>query len=79
MFLDQHYPVKRIIHYYYMQVLKLLLLQRRRYTAQIAVLAILASVTGNKGDLDLVHELGIVANAMEVLCDSKEEFEKMAS
>ncbi|MDH5162958.1 glutamine--fructose-6-phosphate transaminase (isomerizing) [Heyndrickxia oleronia] len=50
----------------------------KAYTAQIAVLAILASVTGNKGDLDLVHELGIVANAMEVLCDSKEEFEKMA-
>ncbi|MEB6550968.1 glutamine--fructose-6-phosphate transaminase (isomerizing) [Heyndrickxia sporothermodurans] len=50
----------------------------KAYTAQIAVLSILASVAGKKADLDLVHELGIVANAMEVLCDSKEEFEKMA-
>ncbi|KYC88490.1 MULTISPECIES: glutamine--fructose-6-phosphate transaminase (isomerizing) [Heyndrickxia] len=50
----------------------------KAYTAQIAVLSILASVVGKKADLDLVHELGIVANAMEVLCDSKEEFEKMA-
>ena len=26
-------------------------------------------------DFDLIHELGIVANAMEVLCDQKEEME----
>lgn len=55
----------------------------KAYTAQIAVLAILADVTakvnGIERNFDLVHELGIVANAMEVLCDSKEEFEKMAS
>lgn len=50
----------------------------KAYTAQIAVLAILANVAGKKGDLDLVHELGIVANAMEILCDSKEEMEKIA-
>lgn len=55
----------------------------KAYTAQIAVLAILADVTAKvnriERNFDLVHELGIVANAMEVLCDSKEEFEKMAS
>ncbi|KQL52179.1 glucosamine--fructose-6-phosphate aminotransferase [Heyndrickxia shackletonii] len=54
----------------------------KAYTAQIAVLSILASVTAKvKGiaeEFDLIHELGIVANAMEVLCDSKEEIEKIA-
>lgn len=54
----------------------------KAYTAQIAVLAILAEVTaksrGIKLDFDLVHELGIVANAMEILCDEKDEFEEIA-
>jgi glutamine---fructose-6-phosphate transaminase (isomerizing) len=54
----------------------------KAYTAQIGVLAILANVTaehrGIKMDFDLVKELGIVANAMEVLCDTKEEFENIA-
>ncbi|MFS0638999.1 glutamine--fructose-6-phosphate transaminase (isomerizing) [Mesobacillus foraminis] len=54
----------------------------KAYTAQLAVLAILAQVSGkSKGietDLDLVKELGIVASAMEALCDSKEEFESIA-
>ncbi|WP_042352680.1 glutamine--fructose-6-phosphate transaminase (isomerizing) [Bacillus massiliigorillae] len=54
----------------------------KAYTAQIAVLAILANVTatakGLESQLDLVQELGIVANAMEVLCDSKEQFEGLA-
>lgn len=53
----------------------------KAYTAQIAVLSILAHVTGvSKGlepKLDLVKELGIVANAMEVLCDSKEQLESI--
>ncbi|MCR2823774.1 glutamine--fructose-6-phosphate transaminase (isomerizing) [Lederbergia panacisoli] len=55
----------------------------KAYTAQIAVLAILANVTAQSRGLntgfDLIHELGIIANAMEVLCDSKEEYEKIAS
>ncbi|MBW8350887.1 glutamine--fructose-6-phosphate transaminase (isomerizing) [Bacillus sp. IITD106] len=55
----------------------------KAYTAQIAVLAILANVTaqsrGLNTEFDLIHELGIIANAMETLCDSKEEFEKIAS
>ncbi|MED4892682.1 MULTISPECIES: glutamine--fructose-6-phosphate transaminase (isomerizing) [Heyndrickxia] len=54
----------------------------KAYTAQIAVLAILADVAaksrGFSEDFDLVHELGLVANAMEVLCGSKEEIEQMA-
>ncbi|MFE8698755.1 glutamine--fructose-6-phosphate transaminase (isomerizing) [Cytobacillus sp. FJAT-53684] len=54
----------------------------KAYTAQIAVLAILAEVTaksrGIELDFDLIHELGMIANAMEVLCDEKEEFESIA-
>ena len=54
----------------------------KAYTAQITVLSILAYVTGiSKGHapkLDLVQELGIIANAMEVLCESKERFETIA-
>ncbi|MGG4167711.1 glutamine--fructose-6-phosphate transaminase (isomerizing) [Rossellomorea vietnamensis] len=54
----------------------------KAYTAQLAVLAILAHVAGKacgtNQDFDLVHELGIVATAMEALCDTKEEFEDIA-
>ena len=46
------------------------------------MLAILAEVTarstGKEVELDLIKELGITANAMEILCDSKDEIEKMA-
>ncbi|MEH7118505.1 isomerizing glutamine--fructose-6-phosphate transaminase, partial [Neobacillus vireti] len=54
----------------------------KAYTAQLAVLAILADVTaksqGIEVDFDLIHELGIIANAMEVLCDSKELIEHIS-
>ncbi|MBS4207189.1 glutamine--fructose-6-phosphate transaminase (isomerizing) [Bacillus sp. FJAT-50079] len=54
----------------------------KAYTAQMAVMAILANaITTSKGrdiDFDLVHELGIVAHAMEMLCQSKDEFENIA-
>ncbi|MGE8081574.1 glutamine--fructose-6-phosphate transaminase (isomerizing) [Peribacillus loiseleuriae] len=54
----------------------------KAYTAQIAVLAILANVTAkfrNQSiEFDLVKELGIIGTAMEALCDSKEEFEAIA-
>ncbi|MGG3928038.1 glutamine--fructose-6-phosphate transaminase (isomerizing) [Metabacillus fastidiosus] len=54
----------------------------KAYTAQLAVLAILAAVTAQgKGlslQFDLTKELGIVANTMEVLCGQKEEMEKIA-
>jgi glucosamine--fructose-6-phosphate aminotransferase (isomerizing) len=54
----------------------------KAYTAQLAVLAILADVTAKSQNIevnfDLMHELGIIANAMEVLCDSKELFEHIS-
>ncbi|WP_050613692.1 glutamine--fructose-6-phosphate transaminase (isomerizing) [Bacillus testis] len=54
----------------------------KAYTAQIAVLSILAYVTaqskGLEAKLDLVTELGIIANAMEVLCNEKEAFENIS-
>lgn len=54
----------------------------KAYTAQLAVIAILAEVTAQSKkmnvDFDLVHEFGIIANAMEVLCDSKELFEHIS-
>ena len=54
----------------------------KAYTAQLAVLAILAEVAAKSRnltiDFDLVKELGIVANAMEVLCDSKEIIEQIS-
>ncbi|MFJ7679919.1 glutamine--fructose-6-phosphate transaminase (isomerizing) [Peribacillus sp. NPDC097264] len=54
----------------------------KAYTAQVAVLAILANVTGQfrnlAFDFDLVKELGIAATGMEALCDSKEEMEEIA-
>ena len=54
----------------------------KAYTAQVAVLAILAQVTaeevGRGNDLDLLKEFGIVSNAIEMLCDTKKEIEGMA-
>lgn len=50
----------------------------KAYTAQIAVLAILAKVAGEArgltkaSDFQLIHQLGLVANAMDVLIDEKE-------
>ncbi|WP_347861685.1 glutamine--fructose-6-phosphate transaminase (isomerizing) [Salimicrobium sp. PL1-032A] len=53
----------------------------KAYTAQMAVLAILAVDTAHaKGvdlDFDPMQELGIVANAMEGLTDQKEELESL--
>jgi glucosamine--fructose-6-phosphate aminotransferase (isomerizing) len=54
----------------------------KAYTAQMAVLAILAVDTARaKGielDFDPMQELGIVANAMEALTDQKEQLEDLA-
>ncbi|WP_226683468.1 glutamine--fructose-6-phosphate transaminase (isomerizing) [Sutcliffiella horikoshii] len=54
----------------------------KAYTAQLGVLSIFAAVLaeskGHKLEFDLVQDLGIVANAMEVLCDAKEELEDIA-
>jgi glutamine---fructose-6-phosphate transaminase (isomerizing) len=55
----------------------------KAYTAQIAVLAILAVDTakakGIKLDFDPLQELAIVASTMEALCDQKDEFEAIVS
>ncbi|UOR10562.1 glutamine--fructose-6-phosphate transaminase (isomerizing) [Halobacillus amylolyticus] len=54
----------------------------KAYTAQMAVLAILAVDTARAKDIELdfdpMQELGIVANAMEALTDQKEDLEKLA-
>lgn len=54
----------------------------KAYTAQMAVLAILAVDTartkGIKLDFDPIQELSLVANAMEVLCNQKEEMDQIA-
>ncbi|MGN5653516.1 glutamine--fructose-6-phosphate transaminase (isomerizing) [Bacillus sp. Brlt_9] len=54
----------------------------KAYTAQLAVLSILAAdIAKAKGevlDFDLTHELGLVANAMVELCDRKEEMDALA-
>jgi glutamine---fructose-6-phosphate transaminase (isomerizing) len=54
----------------------------KAYTAQIAVLAITAAIvaekTGRKINFDIVHEMSIVANAVQSLVDSKEEMEQIA-
>ncbi|HEU5141212.1 MAG TPA: glutamine--fructose-6-phosphate transaminase (isomerizing), partial [Bacillales bacterium] len=54
----------------------------KAYTAQIAVLAILAvdtaRVEGKELDFDPIQELGIVANAMESLVDQKDDMEQVA-
>jgi glucosamine--fructose-6-phosphate aminotransferase (isomerizing) len=54
----------------------------KAYTAQIAVLLLLSTALANKKgmklDFDPIQELSVVANAMESLCDAKEEMEMIA-
>ncbi|HHP0963818.1 TPA: glutamine--fructose-6-phosphate transaminase (isomerizing) [Bacillus anthracis] len=54
----------------------------KAYTAQLAVLSILAAdIAKAKGEVlgfNLTHELGLVANAMIELCDQKEEMDALA-
>ncbi|HDR7793690.1 TPA: glutamine--fructose-6-phosphate transaminase (isomerizing) [Bacillus luti] len=54
----------------------------KAYTAQLAVLSILAAdiakAKGQALDFDLTQELGLVANAMVELCDQKEEMDALA-
>ncbi|MGM0898332.1 MAG: glutamine--fructose-6-phosphate transaminase (isomerizing) [Bacillota bacterium] len=55
----------------------------KAYTAQLAVLSILAAVTaerrGRDIGFDLIQEMGIVANAVQAQVDMKEELEKLAA
>ncbi len=54
----------------------------KAYTAQLAVLAVLAEVIAKsrsrQSGVDMARELGIVANAMETVCGNKDEFEQIA-
>ena len=54
----------------------------KAYTAQLAVLTILAVYTAQAKGIELgfdpLKELAIVGNAMEALCDQKDQFEKIA-
>ncbi|SDI30496.1 glutamine--fructose-6-phosphate transaminase [Alteribacillus persepolensis] len=54
----------------------------KAYTAQMAVLSILAmdsaKAQGIDTDFDAMQELGLAANAMESLCDQKETMEQIA-
>ncbi|MGO2566475.1 MAG: glutamine--fructose-6-phosphate transaminase (isomerizing) [Brochothrix thermosphacta] len=53
----------------------------KAYTAQVAVLSILAETLGKAQDIvqvhDMAHELGIVANAMQTIIDEKEQIQQM--
>ncbi len=49
----------------------------KAYTAQIAVLSIMAVKASNK-DIDLIKELSIAASVMEALCDSKDLYKNLA-
>ncbi|OHX40720.1 MULTISPECIES: glutamine--fructose-6-phosphate transaminase (isomerizing) [Cytobacillus] len=54
----------------------------KAYTAQVAVLAILAEVTARSKKIqvnfDLIQELSLVANTMEVLCNCKDTYVNIA-
>ncbi len=55
----------------------------KAYVAQVAVLMVTASVfaksQGKELDFDVVQELGIVANAVQAIVDTKEELEEIAT
>lgn len=55
----------------------------KAYTAQLTVLSIISYVLAQAKQIhlefDLIQELGIVATAMETLCDAKDEFEKITT
>lgn len=54
----------------------------KAYTAQIAVLSILAECVARSKNIespvDVVHELGIIANAIETVIDDREIFEQLS-
>lgn len=50
----------------------------KAYTAQVAVLSILASTINNIIAIDVFKELSRVANVMESLCDNNEIYKKLA-
>jgi glucosamine--fructose-6-phosphate aminotransferase (isomerizing) len=50
----------------------------KAYTAQIAVLAIVACAASDSCDFNMLKELSIVANVMEALCDDRELYNDLA-
>lgn len=50
----------------------------KAYTAQIAVLAILAAMTDNIINIDIFKELSKIAYTMETLCDAKDKYRTLA-
>lgn len=50
----------------------------KAYTAQIAVLSILAAKVNNKLGIDIFKELGKIAYTMETLCDDKDCYKELA-
>lgn len=50
----------------------------KAYTAQIAVLSILAQLIENKINIDIFKELSKIAYVMETLCDDKDNYKELA-
>ncbi|MGP6140181.1 glutamine--fructose-6-phosphate transaminase (isomerizing) [Jeotgalibaca sp. A127] len=50
----------------------------KAYTAQISVLAVLAATLSDSADIDMIHELGLVANAMDTVITEKEQIADLA-
>ena len=50
----------------------------KAYTAQVALMAILATAVNNRILADMHHELGVAANAIESLCLEKEKYRELA-
>jgi len=51
----------------------------KAYTAQVAVQGILVHQVAGSSELDLAHELALVANVMETITDNKEQFNQIAT
>lgn len=50
----------------------------KAYTAQIAVLSILAAMVDNRVNIDIFKELSKIAYTMETLCDDKDNYRELA-
>lgn len=50
----------------------------KAYTAQIAVLAIIACAASDDCHVNMLYELSVVANVMEALCDNRELYNELA-
>ncbi|WP_313344110.1 glutamine--fructose-6-phosphate transaminase (isomerizing) [Sedimentibacter sp.] len=51
----------------------------KAYTAQIAVLSILAALVNNNKNINVFKELSKIAYIMETLCDDKEKYKELAN